>query len=98
MKKPNESHPSGTGSIWPDLVSDFLEMSCFLKAEEQAFLLRELQKYGMTTETIDVHPCFSIEGRMIIVCEDIEVKECWLYFVRKQQIQKWTEIRTVEIL
>jgi hypothetical protein len=86
--KPQSEHAK---SVWPDLVRDFLEMACFLRPEEQEVLIREIEKLNIQAESIDVYPCFSINGRVMIVCEDGEAQECWLYFVKKQQIQKWTE-------
>ena len=82
--------------VWKDLVIDFLEMACFLKPQEQEFLVREMQQQNITAESIDVHPCFSINGRIIIVCEDTPVQECWLYFVKKQKIRRWTDGRVLE--
>lgn len=82
--------------VWKDLVNDFLEMACFLKPQQQEFLVRELQQENITAESIDVHPCFSINGRMVIICEDIPVQECWIYFVKKQKIRRWTNPRILE--
>ena len=82
--------PAFSGSVWQDLVQDFLEMACFLRQEEQALLVREIQKENIQAENIDVYPCFAINNRVIIVCESNAAQECWLYFVKKRQIQKWT--------
>lgn len=89
MKK-QETPPS---SVWQDLVYDFLEMACFLRPEEQGLLLKELQKQEPEAERIDVYPCFAINGRVVVVCEDASAEECWLYHVKNQQIQKWTDYR-----
>lgn len=86
-----ESPLAGNGSVWQDLTHDFLEMACFLRPEEQDLLIRELQNQMIRAESIDVYPCFAINGRVVIVCEDATAQECWLYLVKKQQIQKWTE-------
>ncbi len=82
--------------VWKDLVNDFLEMACFLKPQEQEFLIRELQQQNITAESIDAHPCFSINGRAVIVCEDVPVQECWLYFVNKRKIRRLTNARVLE--
>ena len=78
------------GQVWKDLVIDFLELACSLKPQEQEFLLQELQQQNIAAESIDVHPSFSINGRLIIICEEIPpVQECWLYFAKKQKIRRW---------
>lgn len=87
---------AGTGSVWQDLTHDFLEMACFLRPDEQNLLIRELQKQTIRAESIDVYPCFAVNGRVVIVCEDADAEECWLYLVKKQRIQKWTEARGME--
>ncbi len=84
------------GHVWKDLVSDFLEMACFLEPQEQEFLVRELQQQNIAAESIEVHPCFSINGRVVIVCEDVAAQECWLYFVKKQKICRWTRDQILE--
>ncbi len=82
--------PALPGSVWQDLVHDFLEMACFLRPEEQEFLVRELQRQNIEAENIEVYPCFAINNRVVIVCETGQAQEeCWFYFVKKQQIQKW---------
>jgi hypothetical protein len=91
-----ESQINFPGSVWPDLVRDFLEMACFLRPEEQEMLVQELKRQNIQAESIDVYPCFVINGRVVIVCENGTARECWLYFVKKQIIQKWTENSLME--
>lgn len=77
--------------VWEDLVLDFLEMACFLQKEEQRFLVDELERLGVQAENIDVHPCFSIRGRIIVICENEAPKECWIYRVKQKSIQRWRQ-------
>lgn len=93
----NSQPPELPRSVWQDLVHDFLEMACFLRTEEQELLVQELQKHNIQAENIDVYPCFAINGQVVIVCEEEGAAQaCWLYFVKKQRIQKWTESRLLE--
>ncbi len=79
------------GNIWEYLVGDFLETACFLSIKEQACLIEELQRQKIQAESIDVHPCFSINGKVIVVCEKIAPKECWLFFTKHLYVQKYLE-------
>ena len=77
MEKHNFNlQPWLSGSVWEYLVGDFLETACFLNSEERNCLVQELQRQNVKAESIDVHPCFSINGKIIIVCEEILPKEC----------------------
>lgn len=80
------------GRVWEDLVTDFLEMACFLKPEDHQYLIRELQKQNIQAESIDVHPCFSINGKVIIICEEFVPRECWLFYAKRRQVQRWLEV------
>lgn len=80
------------GNVWQDLVCDFLEMACFLKPDDHTYLIEELQKQNVKADSIDVHPCFSINGKVIIVCEEIVPRECWLFFAKRRQVTRWMEI------
>lgn len=90
MEKRNLEHLFGE-NVWEDLVSDFLEMACFLKPEDHTYLIEELQRQNVKAESIDVHPCFSINGKVIIVCEEIVPRECWLFFAKRRQVTRWVE-------
>lgn len=87
--KDSSNTPLIPGSVWQDLVHDFLEMACFLRPEEQEFLVQELQRQNIDAENIEVYPCFAINNRVVIVCETGSAQECWFYFVKNRQIQKW---------
>lgn len=77
-----------SSTVWPYLVNDFLEMACFLTESQREFLLQKLSSSNITAHQIDVHPCFSIQDRMIIVAKDIEFREYWLYSAERRQIVK----------
>ncbi len=85
------SEPALKESVLEDIVQDFLEMACFLKPAEQRFLINELLKESLNAESIEVYPCFSINGRAVIICEENSVEECWMYFVHKGHIEKWSK-------
>lgn len=75
--------------VWEDLVNDFLEMACFLTEEERARLLGELLADGTKADAIHVHPGFSIDGRLVIVCEGADdLREFWIYEPREKKIRK----------
>ena len=84
------------GSVWEDLVTDFLEMACFLTPEEQDFLLDELRQRPTSADSIEVFPSFRIDGRIVVVCERLPseggpsgaIRECWLYYPREKKIKK----------
>lgn len=76
--------------VWEDLVNDFLEMACFLKDSERTELMDALRQAHMSSETIHVHPSFSIDGRLVVILEEQPVKECWIYNVKENRIQKMT--------
>lgn len=77
--------------VWEDLVVDFLELACFMTEEQQDYLIHQLSLLNLQAESIEVHPCFSVQGKLVVVCEEIPVQECWVYFSRKKKIQKWAE-------
>ncbi len=79
---------SSMTEIWKDLVSDFLEMACFLSKEEQEHLIRELAREDIREDMIYVHPAFSIGGRLVTVCEQPEARDHWVYFPKSGRIQK----------
>ena len=83
--------------VWEYLVSDFLEMACFLTRDEQDVLLEALRQAGITAVAIDSEPSFSIDGRIIIVRDEMAAKEtsaeapqeCWVYSPKGKRIRKY---------
>ena len=75
-------------NLQKDLAGDFLEMACFLNPDQSGFLLRELACERFAAETLEVHPCFSINGVAIVVSEQPELRECWIYFPKAGEIRK----------
>lgn len=76
-------------TIWEDLVTDFLEITCFLKPGDQTPLLQELHRQQTQAESIEIHPCFSISGKLIVIGEETLLRECWLFDAGRKQIQRW---------
>lgn len=81
-----------TENVWKDLVSDFLELACFLTKDEQDLLILELARAGINDDMIYVHPAFSIGGKLVTVCEQTETREHWVYFPKTRRIQKKPEL------
>ena len=75
-------------SVWEDLVMDFLEMACFLSPDQQTYLIEALEEEGTETDNVHVYPSFCIEGRVVIICEEKPVRECWLYYPKEKKLVK----------
>ena len=75
-------------SVWKYLVHDFLEMACFLTNDQRDYLIEELGQEETQADFIRVHPSFSTEGRVIVVCEEGAANECWLYSPREKKLLK----------
>ena len=88
MSTSKQAVPSCTSPIWEDLVNDFLEMACFLSEGERSCLIQDLGRTGIAADEILAHPSFSIEKRLVSVCENVSVDEFWLYYPRERKIQK----------
>ena len=73
--------------VMADIVQDFLEMSCKLAEKERAYLVNELVQEPVSSEAIQIHPAFSIDGRIIVVGNG-HASECWLYAPKVKKILK----------
>ncbi len=83
--------------VWEDLVSDFLEMACFLKPEDQICLLTALKSEDIRAENLNVFPCFAIDGHIIVICEELNRgqespemanRSLWIFYPRKKEIER----------
>ena len=88
-KEPPQQHYASS-PVWEDLINDFLEMACFLSQEERSYLVRKLAKEAIHADEIFTLPTFSIEKRLISICENVSPEECWLYFPKEKKIEKMT--------
>lgn len=88
---------SKNNRVWEDLVSDFLEMACFLKTEEQVSLLTALRAEDIRTENLHVFPCFVIDGHVVVICESLQKdphpdpennRSVWLFYPRQKEIER----------
>lgn len=70
------------------IVDDFLEIGCLLDIEKRRFLIRELDFKSHEIDSIDVHPCFTMSGRLICIVESSALAECWLYYPSQMKIIK----------
>ena len=76
--------------VLADIIQDFLEITCKMPEKERVYLVRELAREAVSSETIEVHPAFSVEGKIIIVGNKT-AEECWLYspVIRRIMKTKW---------
>ncbi len=73
--------------VLADIIRDFLEIACQLAETEQAYLMRELEQTSVSSEGIEVHPAFSVDGKVIIIGNK-SASECWLYSPETGKILK----------
>jgi hypothetical protein len=76
-------------ALWEYVVDDFLEMACSLTPEKRHLLLTELRLQDPTSDSIDTHPSFSLNGRLVIVVEGTKIEECWLFYPGEKRIEKY---------
>lgn len=72
---------------WEDLVEDFLEVACRMNQAQRETALENLRLDSITSEHLEVHPAFSIEGRLMVVLRGTEISKCTLYFVRNGRFE-----------
>ena len=72
---------------WEDIVEDFLEVACRMSTDQREVALEALRKQGLSLDHLEVHPAFSLEGRLMVVLRGIDVRHCSLYFVDKGKIE-----------
>ena len=70
-----------------DIIQDFLEVTCKLAEKDQIYLVKELGQDHAASEAIEIHPAFSIDGRIIVVGNG-HASECWLYAPKVKKILK----------
>ncbi len=76
-------------SVWEDLVEDFLEVGCLLSNGEREPLMDELREERVTSESIESHPVFSINGTAVVVSRGEAPRECWFYDTRSGKVHKY---------
>ena len=76
-----------TPKVLADIIQDFLEMNCKLAEKDRAYLVRELSQESLTSEAIEVHPAFSVDGKIIVV-KNSPAMECWVYAPKARKITK----------
>ena len=74
---------------WEYIIDDLLEMACSLSQDERRFLLEEMQIRTCLSESIHVHPSFSLDNRLVIIVEEAKIEECWLYYPDQKRIEKY---------
>lgn len=74
-------------NTWEDLVEDFLEVACRINQAQRITALEHLRLDGITAEHLEVHPAFSIQGRLMVVVRGAEISKCILYFVRNGRFE-----------
>ncbi len=81
-------NPQKSLSEWEYVLKDFLEMGSSLNPEECLCLVEELRRQSICADSIDVHSTFSIDGKLVVVVEDTNTVECWLYYPKERRILK----------
>ncbi len=81
-----ESQPEH--GIWKDIVSDYLDVRSNLDEREQQALLQVLHHQQVQATSIKIHPCFSIEGRLIIVLESEGMRDYLIYSSKKKKLRR----------
>ena len=75
---------------WEYIVDDFLELGCCLRDHHKRnYLLNKLRKNHPQEKSIREHRCFSLGNKLIIICQELSPRECWVYIPGKAQILKW---------
>lgn len=72
---------------WEDLVEDFLEVACRMNRAQRETALESFRLESITSEHLEVHPAFSVEGRLMVVLNGTEISKCTLYFVRNGRVE-----------
>jgi hypothetical protein len=85
----NNTLPGKRFTHWEYIVDDLLEMACTLTRDERLFLLDEMQIRSCVSESIQAHPSFSLDGRLVVVAEDSAIEECWIYYPALKRIEKY---------
>lgn len=75
-------------NAWEDLINDFLEVACRLNSEERELAISTLKREKISAEHLEVHPAFSIDGRVMVVLKPGNLKECLFYFLEERKIEK----------
>ena len=88
MSFSKQDSSSGLNKIWEDLVNDFLELRSRLTLDERSELIDELRQRGVQARAIKPHACFSVDGRIVIVSEDMPRKEFWIIDSRQKKIKR----------
>lgn len=81
-------------NTWEDLINDFLEVACRLDPGQRALAIDALKSENISTEHLEVHPAFSIDGKIMIVLKPGSMKECLFYFLEQRKIEKRSLGRT----
>ena len=75
--------------VLADIIQDFLEMNCKMPEKERSYLVRELGHEPFASEAIEVHPAFSVDGKIVVVKNTpAPAMECWIYAPRAKKIRK----------
>ncbi len=83
---------------WKYLVDDFLEIACFLNEAERGFLIEKINLPGADEEKVAVHTAFSISGKLIVLAEEKDIQELWIYDNNRKEVKcfKWVEVPAAE--
>ncbi len=72
---------------WEDLVEDFLEVACRMSTRQRELALECLRQEGVDAQHLEVHPAFSLEGKLMVILRGAAVYRCSVYFVECGKIE-----------
>lgn len=74
-------------STWEDLVEDFLEVAGRMNPAQRQDVLENLRLEGITQEHLEVHPAFSIQGKLMVILRGGLFQKCILYFPQQGRFE-----------
>ena len=77
-----------------DLIQDFLEVACRLDQEHRLTVLEALKEEDILSEHLEVHPAFSIDGRVVVIVDTETIRECFYYFPARKKVERQRLVNT----
>ncbi|MCM8775741.1 MAG: hypothetical protein NC930_05265 [Candidatus Omnitrophica bacterium] len=75
-------------NLWKYALADHLEMRCSLSQDQQKPLLRALCRQRIRSESIEIHPAFSISGFVVVILDKPDRHQFWIYAPHRKTIVK----------
>ncbi|MBU3759099.1 MAG: hypothetical protein FGM27_04140 [Candidatus Omnitrophica bacterium] len=74
-------------NAWEDLVDDFLDVACRLGPAQRKTVLETLKQEGLSSPYLEVHPAFSIEGRLVVILGSKTVQKLAVFLPEEGSVQ-----------